>query len=81
MLFHLVRLFRGKETVMMTDTLPRVNARKKQLSSSQRKGVRGQATTYTVRPAAKDAEKYRKPSADMYLSGQPRVWPPRVPKK
>ena len=41
----------------MTDTLPKVKARKTALETSQRK----QRTNYSIRPANEDEEKYRRP--------------------
>ena len=80
MLYNLIRKWRGKETLMMTDDLSKVNDKRKKLLMSQRKGIKGQQVTYTVKPAEVDDVKYEKPPADMYLSGQPR-YHPRVPKK
>lgn len=82
MLYNLIQKRRGKETVVMTDELPKVRDRMKQLRGSQRKGVgRNQdRVEYRVEPATDDDEKYKKPPHDMYLGGQPRKHP-RVPKK
>lgn len=51
MLHTLVRTHGGKETVYMTDTLPKVKARKKALETSQR----GQRANYSIRPALENA--------------------------
>jgi hypothetical protein len=40
-LYDLVRKFRGKEELMMTDSYVNVNARQRQLKNSQRNGVSG----------------------------------------
>lgn len=56
-LFTLVQVKSGKETVYMTDVLPKVKARKKVLEDSQRK----QRINYSIRPANEDEEKYRRP--------------------
>ncbi len=56
-LYTLVKIQSGKETVYMTDALPKVKARKKALEQSQR----GQRTNYSIRPANPDELKYRRP--------------------
>ena len=80
MLYHLVKKYRGTETVVMTDQLTKINNRKKQLSASQRKGVRGQKVEYSIRPAEEESEKKEWVPHDMYLGGATRKHP-RVPKK
>lgn len=57
MLYTLVKTHGGKETVYMTDVLPKVKARKKALETSQR----GQRPNYSIRPANEDELKYRRP--------------------
>ena len=47
----------GKETVYMTDSLPKVKARKKALETSQR----GQRNNYSIRPAHENEVKYMRP--------------------
>lgn len=56
-LHTLVRTHGGKETVYMTDSLPKVKARKKALEQSQR----GQRMNYSIRPALPEELKYRRP--------------------
>lgn len=56
-LYTLVRIQSGKEIVYMTDSLPKVKARKKALEQSQR----WQRTNYSIRPANADELKYRRP--------------------
>lgn len=58
MMYDLVQTRRGKETVVMTGTLPKINDRMRQLRSCQRKGIRGDKTTYAVRKSAA-TEKFR----------------------
>ena len=58
MLYDLIQTRRGKDTVMMTDTLPKVNDRMRTLRSSQRKGVKGDKVVYTVMPST--SEKFRR---------------------
>lgn len=57
MLHTLVRTHGGKETVYMTDTLPKVKARKRALETSQR----NQRMNYSIRPAHENELKYRRP--------------------
>lgn len=57
MLHTLVKIHGGKETVYMTDVLPKVKARKKALENSQR----GQRPNYSIRPAHPEELKYRRP--------------------
>jgi hypothetical protein len=59
-LYDLIQKRRGKETIMMTDTLPKVNDRMKQLRSSQRKGIKGDKVVYSVRPSEEQTEKFRR---------------------
>jgi hypothetical protein len=79
MLYNLIKKYRGNETVVMTDQLSLVNDRKKQLSASQRGGIRGQKVQYFVREAAEEEEKKPWIPHDMYLGGANRKHP-RVPK-
>lgn len=79
MLYQLIKKHRGKETVVMTDEMKLVNDRKKQLSQSQRGGIRGQRVEYLVREAGPEDEKQPWIPHDMYLGGANRKHP-RVPK-
>lgn len=79
MLFDLVKTFRGKESVVMTGELSKVNDRMKQLRSSQRNGVKNQRVLYTTRPAAPGSEKYKEKPHNLNLSGDRQI--PRVPRK
>lgn len=81
MLYNLIKKWRGKETVVMTDELPKVNDHKKKISSSQRKGIKGQRVEYIILPAEKDQEKFKQPPHNIHLSGQPRRSGPRVIQK
>jgi hypothetical protein len=80
-LFDLVRIYRGKEKVMATDSLPKINAKKKSLLDSQRNGIKGQRVEYVVRPS-QSTEKLKKKPNTMNLSGQgqrgprPHKWGP-----
>lgn len=58
MLYDLIRTFRGKETIVMTDQLSKVNDRMKTLRSSQNNGIRGQKVAYSVRESV-EREKYK----------------------
>ena len=59
MLYNLIKKYKGKETVMMTDSLAKVNARKKELSSSQRGGIKNQRVEYVVVPTT-ETDKFKK---------------------
>lgn len=63
MLYNLIETRRGKETVVMTDALPKVRDRMKTLRTSGRKKVvyRMEQTDETI--------KYRKPPHDIVLAG------------
>jgi hypothetical protein len=57
MLYDLIQTRGGKETIYMTDSLPKVKARMAQLRAS----LRGKGLTFTYREAEEGAEKYRRP--------------------
>lgn len=57
MLHNLVQIRGGKETLYMTDTLPKVRDRMKQL----RQSLRGKGLFFQIRPAEEGAKKYRRP--------------------
>jgi len=51
-MFEVVKLFKGKETVVMVDkSMTKVKARKRELEKSVRRGVNGQIVAYIVRPS------------------------------
>lgn len=78
MLYNLIEIRRGKQTLVMTDTLPKINRRKKQLTVSHKggMGMRGKSRV-EYRVERSDAEKFYKPPHDIVLEGTSRV--PRVP--
>ena len=59
MLYNLIKKYRGKETVMMTDSFVKVNARKIELSSSQRGGIKNQRVEYVIVQST-DTDKFKK---------------------
>lgn len=65
MLYDLIKKYKGDETVVMTDTYTKVNARKKTLVASQRKGVKQQRVEYSVK-ATEETEKFQKPPHTPY---------------
>jgi hypothetical protein len=77
-MYDLIRDYRGKQIIMMTGDLPKVTKRRKHLLASQRKGIRNQRVEYHIIPSESE-EKYKRPPADCYKGGQPRVHP-RVPR-
>lgn len=78
MLHDLVQVRRGKETVMMTDELPKVNDRMKTLRACQRKGIKGQRVRYFIRESVEDT-KFKKAPHDITLTPSGKI--PRVPKR
>jgi hypothetical protein len=57
MLYNLIQVRGGKETLYMTNTLPKVRARMIQL----RQSLRGKNLQFEIRKAEETDEKYRKP--------------------
>jgi hypothetical protein len=76
MLFNLIQIQRGKETIMMTDSRKLVNARMKELRVSHRtKNIK-----YVMREADTNV-KYEKPPHDgSYVGGDYPTTPARVRK-
>lgn len=68
MLYELVKIFKGKEEVIMIGELAKINDRKNKARSSERSGIKGQRTAYLVRPSQTN-EKYKKSPNKMDLSG------------
>ena len=64
-LFNLIQIRGGKESVYMTDSLPKCRARMKQLRNS----LRNQNLTFVIRPAEEGETKYRKPPCERFFSG------------
>lgn len=54
MLYNLIQVSQGKEIIVMTDSLPKVNNRIKVLRSSQRN-----KTVYKVKKAEEETEKFK----------------------
>lgn len=72
MLYDLIRVWRGKESVMMTDSLPKVRAYMKQLKRSQRRGINNNPVSYFYLPSD-ETKKYKKPLNKMDLSGDSQI--------
>ena len=79
MLHNLIKKYRGKETIVMTDEYKKVNDKKKQLLDSQRKGIKGQRVEYLIKETTETEKKPWIP-VDFYTGGATRKHP-RVPKK
>lgn len=77
LLYDLIQTRRGKETIMMTDTLPKVNDRMKKLRSSQRKGIKGDKVVYTVCPSENPFPFRRKAYSEAWRAGDA-ITPPRI---
>ena len=76
MLYNLVQTRRGKETVVMTDQLPKVRDRMKTLRKSQRKGIKKDKVIYAIIPTEEffpfetTPPKYRKkPHSESWRAG------------
>lgn len=66
-LFSLYEKHRGRIQLLMTDSLPKVNARMAELRRSFRGGKRnGQAITFFVEPWTEDREKWEKRPANCW---------------
>ena len=68
MLYDLVRTFRGKEEVFMTDSLAKCKSRKTALLKSQRKGIKGSRVAYEI-VLSKETSKFDRGRSTMDLSG------------
>lgn len=77
MLYDLVQKRRGRETVVMTDELSKVNDRMKTLRKSQRKGIKGNRVEYSVRPS-EALGKYKEKPHSYNPSGGGHAEPARV---
>lgn len=80
MLYDLVQSRKGRETVFMTDELPKVRDRMMELRQSQRRGIRNQRVIYSIRPSTETTEKFKKAPHRIDLSGD-RQTPVRIRKK
>jgi hypothetical protein len=78
MMYDLIQTRKGKETVMMTDTLPKVNDRMRTLRSSQRKGIKGEKVVYTVRPSENTDKFRRKAYSEAWRAGDYGYNPPKI---
>lgn len=78
MLYNLIQTRRGKESIVMTDTLPKVNNRMKTLRASHRTGIKGDRVNYSVKPAADTDEKYKKKPHNPRIGGGDATTPRKV---
>jgi hypothetical protein len=77
MLYDLIQKKKGKESLMMTDTLPNVNARMRELRNSQRKGIKNHKVTYSVHPST--GEKFRRKAySEAWRAGGYGLTPPKI---
>lgn len=79
MLHDLIKKWRGKELVVMTGDLSKVNDRKKTLLAGQRSGIKGQRVEYVVRPST-DTEKFQTGPNTQKFSGGDAQSGPRLTK-
>lgn len=77
-MYDLIEICRGKETLVMTDTLPNVNRRKKQLTVSHKggKGMRKSRVEYVVKKSV--GEKFYKTPHNITISGDCNPGPKRI---
>ena len=68
MLYDLIQTRNGKQTIVMTGELSKVNNRMKTLRKSQRKGIKGQRVEYSINPTT-ITEKFKQAPHDICLSG------------
>ena len=76
MLYDLVQKHRGKETVMMTDTIAKVEAQKKKYKTSQGKKLNGSWVEYFIRPSESDDSYKRRPNRRATSGGDYRLHRP-----
>ena len=79
MLYDLIQTRKGKKTTVMTDSLKKVNDRKKTLKSSQRKGIKGDKVTYDIKESVIMEKFIQRPHGYNISGGKSKT--PRVPKK
>lgn len=73
MLYNLIQSRKGKQTIVMTDNLTKVNNRLKTLRNSQRKGIKGEKVIYTIAPTDNNVKFRQKPHDGSYLSGDHQI--------
>jgi len=79
MLYNLIKTYRGKDEIVMTDSLPKINNRLKTLRQSQKNGVKNQKVTYTVSPASEDEDKFKKKKGgEGWRGGDYAITPPKI---
>jgi hypothetical protein len=78
MLYDLIQTWKGKETVVMTDALPKVNSRAKILRQSHRRGLKNKPVSYDIRVTTSVAKFQKKPH-NYNPSGATQI--ARVPRK
>lgn len=78
MLYNLIQTRRGKQTIVMTDSLPKVNNRMNTLRTSHRKGIKGDKVNYSVAPADEADDKFKKKPHNLRLSGNSQRGPRKV---
>lgn len=72
MLYDLIQKLKGKETLMMTDTLPKVKARQRSFVTSQKGKIRGNRVEYVIRDSFDEARYFKKPNRIAISGSDPR---------
>lgn len=69
MLYDLIRKYKGKDTVMMTDTYAQVKNRKHLLEQSSRNGIRGNRISLSIKKSEAKEKYKRKPVDETWRGG------------
>lgn len=78
MLFDLIKKWRGKEEVVMTDTRQKCNDRRKTLIKGNRGGIKGQQTEYVLRPTSSNEKSSKGPNTQKFSGGDSQRGPKLV---
>jgi hypothetical protein len=73
--FDLIQIRRGKEEVVMTEALSKVNSRAATLRKSHRRGMNGDKVEFVIRPS-ESKDKFKKKPHNYNPSGDTQI--PRV---
>ncbi len=76
-MYDLVKTYRGKTEVVMTDTQAKVKAKKRSLETSQRKGIKGYKVSYAIKESEADKKAFV-PKSEAWRAGGYAQNPARV---
>lgn len=77
MLYNLIQTRRGKQSIVMTDSRPRVQNRVKTLRKSLRKGIKGDKVSFHIEPT-EDTVKFQKAPHNPRIGGCDVTFPRKV---